>query len=346
VFLPCLLMSVVVFANGCSDKGTIASVAVATQPTKVVKRDSDPFLHDFGMLHPKDEVSHRFEITNSADVPWTVKEIQTNCSCTVPTISAETIQPGKTEWVNVVYHAGSANADDKRTVYVAFTEPGPVVPLTVKAKIREPITVTQREIVLEAPYQQKGREYFVEVRNYDERPWESLELTTKADWFTVESHKLAVVSSEMGLQEVWRIVVAPKAQHLKPDWYQEMLDITANGRTKSIPIRLRVISKLDVRPEQLFFGIVEPNSVTKKTLLLTFRDDIRPMVDVSTDLGDVVSWQWITQESTTWILEVSFRAKGITGVIEGSLSLTFPDSDIDAKRIALKAMIKERTSDL
>jgi len=59
--------------------------------------------HDFALIRPGNEQTHRFDITNTSSEVWTVKEIQTNCSCTVPTITAQTIEPGKMESVDVIY---------------------------------------------------------------------------------------------------------------------------------------------------------------------------------------------------------------------------------------------------
>jgi len=121
-----------------------------------------------------------------------------------------------------------------------------------------------------------------------------------------------------------------------------MLDISAKGVTQSLPIRLRVLSKVEVQPERLFFGIVEPDSVTSKTLLLKFRDDIKPKVNLSSSLGDAVTWRWIKQEFPNWILEVSLLAGKDGDLPDGSLTLSFPDTDIDAKTVSVKAMVQAR----
>jgi hypothetical protein len=335
-----LLFALSLVACGCTYREKADSANASNlEPVKTANNDV-VYEHDFGLIRPGDEVSHRFEIVNSTDVPWKVQEIQTNCSCTVPTISSDVFQPGERGWVDVVYQAAKSESDDKRSVYAVFAEPGPKIPLTVKAKIRGPISIPQKEIVLETPYQQKGKEYFLEVKNYDEHAWDSLQLATKADWFAVESHKLSAIPPEAGLREIWRVVVTPKAEHLEPNWYQEMLEITANERIKAMPVRLRVLSKVEISPEMLFFGILEPDSEMKKVLLLRFREDIIPEVEVSCDLGDAVSWKWVKQEFPIWMLEVGLTTGSSAGIMEGVLTLKFSDADIEDKKISIKAMIQ------
>jgi hypothetical protein len=124
-----VLSGLVVCGCSCSETTYPAIVSDLRYYDKTVQNNTTIYEHDFGLIRPGDEVSLRFEIVNSTDVPWTVQEIQTNCSCTVPTISTKIFQPDECRWGDVVYHAGKSNADDTRTIYVVCAEPGPTIPL-------------------------------------------------------------------------------------------------------------------------------------------------------------------------------------------------------------------------
>jgi hypothetical protein len=52
---------------------------------------------DFGTVRTNDLVSHAFLLRNSSDIPWTIKEVRSDCSCAVPNVTKTTLPPGRAE---------------------------------------------------------------------------------------------------------------------------------------------------------------------------------------------------------------------------------------------------------
>ena len=126
--------------------------------------------HDFGvLLNPvNDAVSHEFEITNNTDSVWTLKEIVNTCSCTVSDITSETILPGKTEKILLVYKpVGDGTFDDQRKSLVIFEEEiAPRFILGVSSRVRDPMTIRPKLLSWSRVGMGQTRHDSFEVQNY------------------------------------------------------------------------------------------------------------------------------------------------------------------------------------
>src|SRR5262249_23220014 len=58
--------------------------------------------HDFGVNRPGQRVLHRFPIVNTGDRRWTFSGFSTSCSCAVSEATANVVEPGSSEEVEVV----------------------------------------------------------------------------------------------------------------------------------------------------------------------------------------------------------------------------------------------------
>lgn len=349
-----------------------------SKPTANVENDKYALVleHDFGTVNPGSRHLKHFEITNPSDDPWVVKKVVTNCSCTVPTISSDVIMPGKTESVEIIYQAGGKNGNDKRAVDVELEgQTEKFIRLIVNAKIRDPMTISCSEIVIRDATLKN--EHYFEVDNYSDSRWNAIEAKprdSKEGWYSVKIFPVEGVdfgSAEEKLLQRWRVAILAEPSQLKPGWHQSLLEVSAvydssnvavtepgenfnedsirNGiivsdmpgtYKRTIPVRLQLSPPVTVQPEQLFFGIIEPNSSKTKTVVLSFRDEVPENIEVSHDHGETLRWRWLKREGRVGVLESTLQVKEPEQLIKGTMKLNFPENDLEQIEIPINAMVQ------
>ncbi len=70
-------------------------------------------VYDFGLLGPKDVVTHTFVIRNDGKAPLTISRAYTTCGCTTAEITARVIPPGKVALATIRFDAGFHDARGK-----------------------------------------------------------------------------------------------------------------------------------------------------------------------------------------------------------------------------------------
>lgn len=94
---------------------------------------------DFPPSLPGKELTHRFEIANDTEKPWTLKHIAPGCTCTVGTLSSKTVPPGETASLKVAYRTPLKDGKASEHIMIEFAEPtSPVVQLTIEGEVRGP----------------------------------------------------------------------------------------------------------------------------------------------------------------------------------------------------------------
>jgi hypothetical protein len=84
-------------------------------------------------------LTHRFEIANDTENPWTLKHIAPGCTCTVGTLSSKTVPPGETASLKVAYRTPLKEGRASEHIMIEFAEPAsPVVQLTIEGEVRGP----------------------------------------------------------------------------------------------------------------------------------------------------------------------------------------------------------------
>ncbi len=91
--------------------------AVPPGPTTTIEFDETSF--DFGTITAGEKVSHTFKFKNTGSEPLVLTNAKGSCGCTVPTWPRESIAPGATGEVTVVFN--SKNKKGKRNQKVTLT---------------------------------------------------------------------------------------------------------------------------------------------------------------------------------------------------------------------------------
>lgn len=111
--------------NGADSTATVqsdTSTKKASLPlTKLEFLESS---YDFGKIDEGKKVEHIFKFKNTGENPLVLQDARASCGCTVPEYTKDTIAPGQTGELKVIYDSANKEGQINKTVTVtANTEP-------------------------------------------------------------------------------------------------------------------------------------------------------------------------------------------------------------------------------
>ena len=348
---------IAVFASGCSKKPDSMSARLKNYEAPEESgfeeiSDAITLNHDFGvMLQPIiDAVSHEFEITNNTDSVWTLKEIVNTCSCTVSDITSETIQPGKTEKILLVYKpVGDGVFDDYRKSLVVFEEEdAPKFILGVGAKVRETMTLRPKSLSWTRIGMGQTRHDSFEVQNYSGKNWENLEIASKPPWLDIELRGVTPPESDTAMRQLWLVNTSVDTTRLTSGEHRGEIVITATNSagesvTQNCPVILQITSAVSAIPAQFFFGNVTPNETATKSIKVMFIPDAIPKdkdeIQFEHNFGDSLELEWLNTEGDSWELQASLNVDDTPMPDEPAVIMSFSDPTLPKIRLPIYVMM-------
>ena len=77
---------------------------------------------DFGEISRTDTINHRFEFSNTGEIPLIIKNVSTSCGCTVPRWHKESILSTKKGFIEIEYVPNSIGQINKSIVVETNTD--------------------------------------------------------------------------------------------------------------------------------------------------------------------------------------------------------------------------------
>lgn len=316
-------------------------------------RETIELEYDFGLVRPGERVRHSFHIRNTTALVWRLRKFHADCACALASSSARVFQPGRTEAVEVEYHAGNRTADSRGTVLVEFEDPrAPIVRLGVRAQVRKRMTLSDQELLIENVGQGLGAERHIQVANFGEKDWKAPAVRTSADWLSATvnlvSDDPAPDDREPWLRQVWDLRVTLEPQSLSPGSYHETVELEVDGspglRTV-IPAHICVAPLVKAVPERLFVGVVAPGARVTRKISLEFQGDVLPdddgAIHVEHDLGSDLAVSVSRGSPTSWDLTATLTTTGEDDFVEDLLRVTFVDQRLPELKIPIDAYIRK-----
>lgn len=91
--------------------------------------------YDFGQINQGDKVDHTFKFTNSGTQPLVITNAKGSCGCTVPEYPKDSIQPGQSGEIKVIFNsAGKKGKQHKTVTLTTNTEAGAEI-LNIKGEV-------------------------------------------------------------------------------------------------------------------------------------------------------------------------------------------------------------------
>ncbi len=345
--------------SGCGEDGSTRSSRGFVPPHSAARSrsgrgesaSSKPALaleHDFGLVRPGEILRHQFTVRNSSSGTWTIREVLRTCACAVTRVSAESIPPGGAEQFDVQYRMPSRSTDKSQTVTVHFREPdAPVVSLTARARVRQPMTLPQDDLVINGVARGHVIERNFEVFNYSDADWERLVVEPLDDWITAEALLVPGKAAEEGLCQVWRVLIHADTTDLPSGEHQTRATVRVPGSElpeQTMAIHVTVMSPVSAVPQQLFYGAVSAGGSRTAKLGLHFAPDAIPQdrdsVVVAHDLGQELSLAWARSTGRFWQLVAELTPSAGNHFVEGTVTVEFTDGALPTIRIPVRAMVR------
>ncbi len=94
--------------------------------------------YDFGSIPQNEKVSTKFLFTNTGKSELNIRSVKTNCGCTVPQLEKESLSPGETGTIEVIFDPKGRRGTQQKLITVFSNDPSePTLRLIVKAKVEE-----------------------------------------------------------------------------------------------------------------------------------------------------------------------------------------------------------------
>jgi hypothetical protein len=328
-FTHSLLAAIIIGVPGCSNVGR--SLADASQSSLA---DSS-IVRDLGVVAPNSVTSAEFEIVNPSSIPWTVSNIGTTCSCTVPRISSSRVPVGGSTIVALEYKAGSESADQRQYAIVEFEEEGVEdIRLEVVAHVRPPLTISTKNVQFDKRISSNTLSRYVVVSNWTDEVWLDLDCNSDIPGLLLAASLIRPeLSGEQTVmpKQRWRVKIDASnedgrdadASRFGTITFSPSLSRTGDlSRSFSNSMTVGIISAppASVEPKSLLFGMLQPGATSEQTASLTLRPDMAELaaggLTVSHAFGDNVTAEI---ESTKDAREFVLRAKVTSAVGRSAL---------------------------
>jgi len=352
-----LLPTSTLFISGCSNSSGDKAAGI-----EVVSQDANYFdasaanndvttrlEHDFGLLRPGEKVRHRFDIPNDSDQDWTFKKFHINCICTVGHVSGPQVAARDTGWVDLEYRAPSSNSDDQRAIQIEFDESSvPPISLRVKARIRQPVTVTPAELNLSRVGRGQIEERFFEVHNFSEHDWTTISASAKAPWLSVTTTSVPAGEDRLEPRQIWRVVVRARTDKLPSGRHEGQVHVKPVSddslESLAVPVMLVVASPVDAIPGSMFFGTVHPGESSTRKVLLSFASTsaraAAESIRLEHDLGYALDLSCAVNSDRFLELSGVLSPSAPRGIVQGRIIISFGQQTLPRLEIPVTARVE------
>lgn len=266
--------------------------------------------HDFGTVANGSNVEYRFKVTNKYIEDIHISHVSSSCGCTTPSITKKTLKTWETGEIVAKFNTTSFRGHKSATIRVAIDRPYPAeVQLEVKGNIRADLAFEPGVIEFgEVPQSEKKR-MSIRIIKRGNPNWKIND---------VESTYTGI---RVGLREVTRNfneVIYEMIAELQDDAPTGFVNgelhlVTNEPNTDKVPVNFlaRVVPEIQVTPEVVPLGVVEPGEVTEKKIFVRAK---RPFQITGIECKDpCLNIESGDENKKTQILTVRYTAPTKTG---------------------------------
>lgn len=346
----------VTVSNGSRAGGAPISQAM---PAQRVRSDRIPnrilLEHDFGLVAAGESRQHEFVIENPTATQWTIRSVQSSCSCTVAKPESDSIPAGSRLRFPVAYQSPHLPVDDVRHVTIAFREAtAPVVQLTVAAQVRRALSIRARELSFGSLIPDARVTQRLLVENFSSETWTGLKVRSPADWLSfrcVESPAFGETLRSMSRRpaQYWEVEITADASGKDAKLHAATIEFEAEGSRKpytdAIAVSMRVTGPFKVTPTSAFFGRIPPRHVARQTVQVMFSPGVTVPAPETVSLEHTSGGRLVASLTPItprrWQVNVELQAKDRIGRFTDTLTLRSQQDDSFLLRIPVLAEVVE-----
>ncbi|MCB2154973.1 DUF1573 domain-containing protein [bacterium] len=291
--------------------------------------------HDFGAIHQGEKVTAEFAFENKSDKTIEIEKIRTSCGCTAAALDKRTYAPGEGEKITVTFNSAGRKGAQHKVITVSTNDPDhPAYQLKIACNVITEMEMTARILNFGSVQEGDGASKEVALLDFAETPIEIKNIEVQAEGIEVAQgdpeEYLDTATGRKGRKIPFLISV--KKDFPAGRLLGRVMITTSNEHepVQSVAITGTVRGDLAVSPNQVFFGVIAPDSDLERVARLMVRDDLEFKMTGFTlsqmsrdgkdyDLTDNIDVKLTNSEANpkTQLLSLYFLAPGERGTYKG-----------------------------
>ena len=317
-----VVLGVMGISNGCSTRAEPANDKSATAApdrsrserasVSVIRRQVSA---DLGVVRPNSKHTAVFSVENDTSNTWELNEFLSSCGCAVLSSEWESIPPGESRDVRVLFTAPSAEGRLSKQMIVKFrSKSAPLIELRLTANVLSAVSVFPDELEFVFKNKDNVAKRMVSVRNSGDKKW--LELTPKRGKIPLEFAIVEVLDGD-SIQE-FDIAVSLDSSLLHAAEFRETVRLFATIEESEsrqeievgyLPVRVSIRDALEVQPKSIVIGVVPPSRTVRSKLLVAVNGDVS--LTSNPALGATFKVDVSSAEVQAEVVSVKKRAKNL-----------------------------------
>jgi hypothetical protein len=236
-------------------------------------------VYNFGECSNLDTITHDFKVYNNTDVPIEMNRIAFSCECTVTSSSREVYKPGERGIIGVSFDPYLESGLVTQEINIHYFAPEPTRDtLLLRGSIVPELVYAPRSMYFGSLQRGEKKKMEVLVKDFSENGKLKI-LSAKTDFPHVKVSVAKVRDEELNKGAFaktkatggFRISLALDTTSMDIEKVKDSLTIRTNNPKAEkieIPIEAKIFGDLRISPPRLFFGFMERDSKTQKTLRL------------------------------------------------------------------------------
>ena len=309
-------------------------------PTESPRIDCDQPVYDFGQEENLKTIEHTFVIRNSGQRELKIDRVEAQCSCTATLLSKHTVPPGGIAQIKMQFMTEFRHGRQVAWVTVYSNAPDrPVLKLTMTGVVAGLLEVTPPNIHLGSIRNASEIEKTIRISDPGHGRLKIKNIETTAPYIkaVLRPSKKERIAAEVIL------TISPKMPMGK---LREKVIITSNEPKYPIMevlIEGEVIGNLDLVPDQIFFGVVKPDTTVKRVLRMidytaggieiSKIESLSPYISTTTNRS--------SQTANTVDIEFSFKAPAAKkGIVADGVRIYTTDDKEPMIEVPLYAIVE------
>lgn len=262
----------------------------SSQPSTGEFHENLSYSNDFGIVPILESRSSEIRVSNPYSFPVTIKDIRSSCGCTVAKASKTDLDVNESTTLNVRFTAGTAPANVHGSIYLAFDQPDlKGMQIHIFAQVRQPLNIVEQVIEVDATAASAPLNKWVNVENYTNSRWKSLDVQSDVPWISVVSTlsnrgplmKQAQDNvDELRVLETWKMAITINQAAVPVGTQMAVLRVAAvpdSAVVKEVPsgklnLFIRKHPLIETSPKLVFLGNVHGDqTINQKVIAWTAR---------------------------------------------------------------------------
>ena len=273
------------------------------------KLQFDSTVYDFGATSLVESVTGTFTFHNAGDAELKLQKPVPSCGCTVASVKPDVLKPGEKGELVFTLRLGGNRGHVEKHINVPSNDPqSPNINLAIKTELVQILEVTPAQVMIGDIRQGTTTNVTVQVRRTDGKALSIL----KAE--VTGNSVLRARVEPWDTNQTAKVIIEVVGEG-QPRRFSDQVKISIDGNTQvvaSIPVQGQLMGDVNITPEQVFWGIPDPErwpgtypeAMTTRRITVTAGQPGKPLEiqNVTSSLKEVSIELVTVEKGKTYIL--------------------------------------------